>query len=162
MKENVKFSSVEEIDVQIKNLEEKIGKSDLTRKEQEESIAQLKQLVRSRETVLTLRKQLDSLQSDGNLSEDLVERLKDIDAELDKWKAQEKVLVKELDQLKKEREDEEADASVLNAEKQECWQVLCALRAKKKEINDAFSARIKEFRRLDQEYRKQKREFDRK
>lgn len=161
IKENTKFSSVEEIDSQIKRLEEKINKTDLNEEEQAECVTQIRQLVRSRETVRSLRKQLDSMQSDENLCEDLMERLKDVDAELDKWKSKEKELSKELEQIKKQREEEETDISCLISEKQECWQVLVALREKKREINDAFTERMNEYRRQEKEYRQQKKEQQR-
>lgn len=162
IKDNTKFSSVEEIDGQIKRLEEKINKTELNEKEQAECVTQIRQLVRSRETVRSLRKQLDSMQSDENLCEDLMERLKDVDAELDKWKSKEKEVSKELEQIRKQREEEEMDTSGLISEKQECWQVMVALREKKKEINDAFTERMNEYRRQEKEYRLQKRELQRK
>lgn len=158
IKENTKFSSVEEIDSQIKRVEEKVNKTELSEEEQAECVAQIRQLVRSRETVRSLRKQLDAMQSGENPCEDLMERLKDIDGELDKWKMKEKEVSKELEQIRKRREEEEMDISALNAEKQECWQVLVALREKKKEINDAFTERMNEFRKMEKEYRTQERQ----
>jgi len=152
---------VEEIDKEIKRLEDKINKTELTDKEQDDCVAQIRQLVRSKEKVKLIRKQLEEMGSDENLADDLMEKLKELDADLDRSKAREKDLQHKLDQLRKKREEEESDINILNAEKQECYEILCALRQKKKEINDEFTEKMDKFREEEKEYKAKKRDLER-
>ena len=162
IKENSRVSSIEEIDGQIKRLEEKINSSELTEKEEQESIENIRQLVKSRETVRSLRRQLDDMQSQENNSEDLMDQLKDIDSKMDECTAQEKEINKQLDAIQKKREEEDIDVHALIEEKEECWQVLCALRQKRKEINDAFTVEMDHYKQELKEYHKAKRELEQK
>ena len=162
IKEQSRVSSIEEMDGQIKRWEEKINSSELTEKEEQEYIEKIRQLVKSRETVRSLRKQLDAMQSQEDPSEDLMEQLKEIDSKMDDCTSQERDLEKQLDAIQKKREEEDIDVHALIDEKEECWQVLVALRQKRKEINDTFTEEMHQYKQKLKEYHNTKRELEQK
>lgn len=154
LKDKFRTSSVEDIDSQIKKLENRINHETLTEREELAAINQIRQLAKSRETVRGHKQQLDKMQEDDKLMEELVGKLKTIDQELDKIKAQETKTRNELNGIRTERAGESNDVEALSQEKEECWEVMSALKDKRKEIEEKFSVKMEAFRREDAAYRK--------
>eukprot|EP00210_Caulerpa_lentillifera_P001831 g1761.t1 len=163
LKKEIKFSTVDEIDHLIQELEEQInGAEELSEEQEEQCIHEIKQLVKSKELLKSLRMQIDQVQADDALCDALVKKLKGLDDDLEDCKTSERELSKELEKLRKQKELAEQDRSNLEAEKKECWEIICALRAKKKELSDAFSEKMEQYYALDRQYKYQLRKEEQK
>lgn len=159
LKKEINYSTIEEIDQSILQLEEQInGTEELAEEQQELCIHEIKQLAKSKELLKSLWKQIEQVQADDALCEALVKKLKGLDDDLEDCKTTERELNKELEKVKKQRDVAEQDISTLDSEKRECWDIICALRAKKKDLSDAFSAKMDQYYALDRQYKHQLRE----
>lgn len=152
LKERVKYTTVEEIDAQIQRLEQKLNHSTLSPKEEEWSVKQIKDLAQSRASVRNFRERLEKMQEDDRLREDLVRRVAGVDEKLDALKAE---LAKErarLGELHAARDDETTEDATLKDEKDECWQIMVALRTKRDEIRAEYKSKFDEFKKQENKF----------
>lgn len=155
LKDRVKYTTVEEIDVQISRLEEKLNHSSMSSSEEEWSVEQVRNLARSRATVRTYQEKLNDMQGDERPREELASKLRAIDARLDELKAEEMAEKERLQEIRASREDETSNEEALQQEKKDCYEIILRLREKRSEIRTEYNAKYDEFKKLDSEYRQQ-------
>lgn len=83
----------------------------------------------------------------------LQDQIKAVNGQLDKIKKAQDGQQAILDNIRSKENDVRADIPNLHVEKKECWDIIQALRAKQKEIRDAFNEKWTEFKKQDTAYR---------
>ncbi|GMH32677.1 hypothetical protein BSKO_00511 [Bryopsis sp. KO-2023] len=150
-----KGRAVEDFDAQIKKIEHRINTEDLTPEDEERAINQIKQLAKSREAVKKHNQDLNSIQGDDALREELIAKMKSLDEELDKLKVDENRNKAQLQKIRSEQAVESDDFESLVQEKQDCWEVMKALREKRSQIKEEIDNVTFSFRKENALFREQ-------
>ncbi|CAD7696032.1 unnamed protein product [Ostreobium quekettii] len=154
LKGRVKYATVEDIDGQIGRLEAELNGSGLSPGEEERKVRQIKDLAQSRATVKNYHDRLEKMQEDDRMREGLARRVAGAEERLEGLRgdiAREKGRMAELHAC---RDDDSTEESSLREEKEECWAIMQALRAKRDAIRDEYREKYEEFKRREAEFRK--------
>ncbi|KAK9804196.1 hypothetical protein WJX72_000615 [[Myrmecia] bisecta] len=152
------YTSVEQVDEQIRKLEHKHEHTSLTLAEEKKLLEDLKRLRASRGTVQQYNDRLESLHTDENVRIQIVERLKACDDKLNAIKGQEEGLRTELNAIRAREQEQTADIPSLIEERNECREVINAAYTAVKEIRAAHRAKVDEFYEREREWKAQQNE----
>ncbi|CAD7700831.1 unnamed protein product [Ostreobium quekettii] len=154
LKGRVKYATVEDIDGQISRLEAELNGGALSPVEEERKVRQIKDLAQSRATVKSYHERLEKMQEDDRMRDELGRRVVGADERLDALKGEMASERGRVGELHAARDDDGAEEARLREEKEECWTIMQALRAKRDAIRDEYRGRYEEFKRRDAEFRR--------
>lgn len=155
LKSSVKFTSVEQIDARIAELEAEIQHSSLTLNEEKNRLEQIKQLKKTKGSVGQLASQVAQLNTDSASVDDLRETIKKLDEQLNGVKAEEEVLRSKLNDLKAKEAEQGSDIPGLIQERDECREVCKAAYAKIQDLRGEHDAEWVTYKRQNKLYRMQ-------
>lgn len=153
VKESFKAPTADEFDAQIRKIEHRLNTEDLSPEEQEKEVQRIKQLGKSRENVKMHTQHLNDLQKGDALREELLSKTKALDEELDRLKGEEVKNRSELQRIRTEQATDSEDYDTLAQEKQDCWEVMCALRDKRTQIREEIDEKMTNFQKENAMYR---------
>eukprot|EP01024_Parvocaulis_polyphysoides_P058733 TRINITY_DN632_c0_g1_i3.p1 TRINITY_DN632_c0_g1~~TRINITY_DN632_c0_g1_i3.p1 ORF type:complete len:556 (-),score=134.69 TRINITY_DN632_c0_g1_i3:360-2027(-) len=160
-KEKLQYTSVEEIDKQMKALETKLNTEDVGGiKEEKRIIEQIRKLNQSKQFVIAYSQKIEQLDKGKDTRDEITQRLDKLNAELDTLSAREKSIKKQLDEQRNQRGKQSEDMDKLNAEKQECYEVIKASRERISELQQDYNVQFDKFKLDMEEFKKQAAERD--
>ncbi|GAX82805.1 hypothetical protein CEUSTIGMA_g10231.t1 [Chlamydomonas eustigma] len=145
-------TKLETIETDIQQLEFKLEHESLSGPEEKKAQQQLANLVAAR----PLSRQVAMLEEKLKIVEDrrasAKEKLDQCDAVLSTIKEQEQTEQIALDEYQRQREEANVDFPALQVEKQECWEVIQALKTKVVEVRDEFNKQYQEWQLQNKHY----------
>eukprot|EP01025_Chloroclados_australasicus_P063631 TRINITY_DN842_c0_g1_i1.p1 TRINITY_DN842_c0_g1~~TRINITY_DN842_c0_g1_i1.p1 ORF type:complete len:662 (+),score=128.22 TRINITY_DN842_c0_g1_i1:252-1988(+) len=155
LKEKLQYTTVEEIDKQMRLLEHKLNYEDVGGVQNEKRIIEnIKKLAESKKFVQTYSAKIAELEQGKDKRDETVQQLDKLNQELDALSAKEKSLRKQLDKERSERGKQELSKEDLNAEKQECFEVIKASRDRIAELQAEYNQQFEKYKADMEEYRK--------
>lgn len=155
LKANMKFTSVEQIDEAIAQLEHRVQHSSLTLNEEKRVLEDIRALTKSRAAVGVYSGKLEALAQDDSSRGELSSSLKSLDEELGNIRAQEDVLRAQLAALREKEAESGSDYPALLQERGECREVCKAAYEKIKDLRAAHDAVWQEFKEAEKVWRVQ-------
>ena len=158
LKANMKFTTVEQIDDAIENLESRVQHSSLSLNEEKKILDDIRKLKASRSAVGEYTGKLDSLAQDDSTRSELQAGIKALDEELNKVKAQEEVLRTELAAVREKEAEKGSDVPGMLAEREECREVCKQAYEKIKDLRAEHDGVWAEFKAQEKLWREQQNE----
>eukprot|EP01026_Neomeris_dumetosa_P048961 TRINITY_DN42493_c0_g1_i2.p2 TRINITY_DN42493_c0_g1~~TRINITY_DN42493_c0_g1_i2.p2 ORF type:complete len:428 (+),score=94.33 TRINITY_DN42493_c0_g1_i2:84-1367(+) len=156
VKEKMKYTSVAEIDKQMKNILDKLNDEDneVSEEEQQRLVARIKQLAQSKEVVSNAKDKIQLLDKSTKPDTSKVEEeLEEVNGKMESLLQQERDLRKRVTKVRSSEAEEVADIPALNEEKQACYEVIVECRTAIKSLQDEYDQEFQEFQRLNQEFK---------
>jgi chromosome segregation ATPase len=145
-------TKLETIESDIQQLEFKLEHDSMSGPEEKKAQHQMANLIAAR----PLSRQVTMLEDKLKIVEErrasAKEKLDQCDAVLATIKEQEQAEQTALDEYQRQREEANVDFPALQVEKQECWEVVQALKAKSVEVRDEFSKQYQEWQLQNKHY----------
>eukprot|EP01023_Acetabularia_acetabulum_P022424 TRINITY_DN2206_c0_g1_i2.p1 TRINITY_DN2206_c0_g1~~TRINITY_DN2206_c0_g1_i2.p1 ORF type:complete len:565 (-),score=173.04 TRINITY_DN2206_c0_g1_i2:943-2637(-) len=156
LKEKLQYTSVAEIDKQMKLLEDKLNYEDVGGIQNEKKIIErIKQLAESRKFVQSYSSKIGELEKGKDSRQEITERLDKLNSQLDALSAQEKGLKSKLDEQRNQRGKQEDDRDSLTTEKQDCYEIIKASRDQITSLQQDYNEEFEQYKVKLEEYRKQ-------
>eukprot|EP00887_Chlorella_sp_A99_P001217 scaffold14.g1217.t1 len=152
---SMKFTSVEQIDARIAELEGEIAHSSLSLNEEKNLLEQIKQLKKTRGSVGQLAAQMSQLTDASSSHDDLRETIKNIDEEINGVKRKEEELRAQLGELKAKEAEQGSDVPALIQQRDECREVCKAAYQKIQELRAEHDAEWDAYKRQNKLFRLQ-------
>jgi len=161
----MKYTTVEQIDEAIQKYEDRVQHSSLSLSEEKKILDDIRKLKASRAAVGDYSSKLESLAQDDTTRSGIQAEIKALDEGINKVRAEEDVLRKELADLREKEQDKNSDIPALIAERDECREVckqayekIKDLRAEHDVVWQEFKAQEKIWRVQNDEDRARRRE----
>ena len=161
----MKYTTVEQIDEAIQRYEERVQHSSLSLNEEKKILDDIRKLKTSRAAVGDYSTKLESLAQDDTTRSGIQAEIKALDDGINKVRAEEDVLRKELADLREKEQESNSDVPALLAEREECREVckqayekIKDLRAEHDLVWQEFKAQEKIWRVQNEEERARRRE----
>jgi uncharacterized coiled-coil DUF342 family protein len=165
LKSSMKYTTVDQIDEAIQKYEERVQHSSLSLNEEKKILDDIRKLKASRAAVGDYSSKLESLTQDDTTRSGIQAEIKTLDEGINKVRAEEDVLRKELADLREKEQDKNSDVPALIAERDECREVckqayekIKDLRAEHDVVWQEFKAQEKIWRVQNEEERARRRE----
>eukprot|EP00195_Chlamydomonas_chlamydogama_P013846 CAMPEP_0202900860 /NCGR_PEP_ID=MMETSP1392-20130828/12076_1 /ASSEMBLY_ACC=CAM_ASM_000868 /TAXON_ID=225041 /ORGANISM="Chlamydomonas chlamydogama, Strain SAG 11-48b" /LENGTH=616 /DNA_ID=CAMNT_0049587313 /DNA_START=74 /DNA_END=1924 /DNA_ORIENTATION=- len=146
-------TKLETLEADIQQMEFRLSHESLSENEEKRVMQQVQALSAARPAVRSYIELESKLKQNEETRSSIKGRLDACDAVLKGIKDKEDVEKAALEQYKKAQNDETVDIPALTVEKQECWQIMVALKEKIAEIRDDYSKKYQEYIKLDKNYR---------
>jgi uncharacterized coiled-coil DUF342 family protein len=158
LKSNMKFTTVEQIDEAIQKYEERVQHSSLSLNEEKKILDDIRKLKTSRAAVGDYSNKLESLAQDDTTRSGIQSEIKALDEGINKVRAEEDVLRKELADLREKEQDKNSDVPALLAEREECREVCKQAYEKIKDLRAEHDVVWQEFKAAEKVWRVQNEE----
>ncbi|KAG7667236.1 hypothetical protein NADE_002968 [Nannochloris sp. 'desiccata'] len=158
LKSNMKYTTVEQIDEAIQKYEERVQHSSLSLNEEKKILDDIRKLKASRAAVGEYSSKLESLAQDDTTRNGIQAEIKALDEGINKVRAEEDVLRKELADLREKEQDKNSDIPALIAERDECREVCKQAYEKIKDLRAEHDAVWQEFKAQEKIWRVQNEE----
>lgn len=155
MKDKLNFVKVNDIESEIKRIEDRMAHTTLSLDEEKRLVGQLTALNKSRDVVKSFGSRQEQLSIDEAARKETVDQLKAQDAVLNEIKAREGVLQQQLQAAKKKEESANGDLPNLIAEREGCIENIKATRSEIRKLRDSFKELENEYYSREREFREQ-------
>ncbi|GAQ86004.1 hypothetical protein KFL_002640250 [Klebsormidium nitens] len=155
LKSKLPYVRVEQIDEEVKKLEYKMHHTSLTMAEEKRTISQINELTKSREFVKVYNERMDKLSGEESSRGEVLERIRQKDAQINAIKAQESEQRRLLNSIRDKEQSHTADIPGLHQERSELYDKISELKKQGYELRQQFRAKEQEWYEREQEWRKQ-------
>eukprot|EP00243_Klebsormidium_subtile_P009245 TRINITY_DN4581_c0_g1_i1.p1 TRINITY_DN4581_c0_g1~~TRINITY_DN4581_c0_g1_i1.p1 ORF type:complete len:537 (+),score=266.82 TRINITY_DN4581_c0_g1_i1:151-1761(+) len=155
LKSKLPYVRVEQIDEEVKKLEYKMHHTSLSMAEEKRTISQINELTKSREFVKVYNERMDKLSGEESSRGEVLERIRQKDAQINAIKAQESEQRRLLNSIREKEQSHTADIPGLHQERSELYDKISELKKQGYELRQQFRAKEQEWYEREQEWRKQ-------
>ena len=152
MKDKLNFVKVNDIESEMKRIEERMAHTTLTLDEEKRLVSQLASLNKSRDVVKGFGTRQEQLSLDEEARKEIVDKIKAQDTILNEIKAREGVLQQQMKVAKTKEDSVSGDFPALIAEREACIATIKGIRGEIRKLRD-------DFRELENAYYSQQREL---
>ncbi len=154
----MKFTTVEQIDEAIQKYEDRVQHSSLSLNEEKKILDDIRKLKTSRAAVGEYSSKLDSLAHDDTTRNGIQSEIKALDEGINKVRAEEDILRKELTAIREKEQDKNSDVPALISEREECREVCKQAYEKIKDLRAEHDVVWQEFKAAEKIWRVQNEE----
>eukprot|EP01025_Chloroclados_australasicus_P002498 TRINITY_DN1056_c0_g1_i1.p1 TRINITY_DN1056_c0_g1~~TRINITY_DN1056_c0_g1_i1.p1 ORF type:complete len:668 (-),score=108.35 TRINITY_DN1056_c0_g1_i1:415-2208(-) len=157
VKAKMKYTSIQEVDKQIKVMLDKLNDDDrhMDPEEEERLVSRIKQLAQSKEVMNNQKDKIQQLEEASNKSLDVSKQMDDITSRMETLVQSEREIRKKVQKVRQAEEEEVADIPALNEEKQACYEVIVECRATIKQLQEEYDLEFQEFQRKMEEFQQE-------
>ena len=155
MKDKLSFVKINDIETEMKRIEERMAHTTLSLDEEKRHVSQLAALNKSRDVVKGFGARQEQLNADEANRKDIVEKMKQQDSILTEIKQRESVLQQQMAAVRKKEESVSGDVPNLIAEREACIANIKEIRTEIRKLRDAFREQENQYYAREREFREQ-------